>query len=238
MEKLISFLPLWILKRMLNNKRKINSKEKAAQRHFMDKLVVKSKSGGRKPIVVAMIGLVGSGKSYVAQKIAGLIDATVIEADQIRLELKSRGSSYDKAWAIAENIALEIAEQDGNVVLDSDFVDAKKRASLREKLREDVQIFFVRTTCDIDVMAQRIRQNDPGEFFNGASTASLTEGRGKDVKFREMMRRLPNHYVWKNYNETGGLWKLRRFPFVSLTIDTTYDTWKNEVEEYTKRLMK
>ena len=44
------------------------------------------------PLVVALVGLVGSGKSSVAQKLAPLIGATVIGGDRIRVELRKRGN--------------------------------------------------------------------------------------------------------------------------------------------------
>jgi len=42
------------------------------------------------PVIVAIIGLVGSGKSSVAQELAKHIGATVIEGDDIRIELRKQ----------------------------------------------------------------------------------------------------------------------------------------------------
>jgi|SRR3989344_224487 len=63
------------------------------------------------------------------------IGATVVEGDAIRVELRRQNERYERTRAIAEHAALEIAKRGGNIILDSDFSDAKKRASLREKAR-------------------------------------------------------------------------------------------------------
>ena len=222
---------------MVHKREKLTKKEQAAQDAFMAKLYIKKRKTD-KPVIVAVIGLVGSGKSSVAEELAERIGATVIEGDDIRIELRKKGAGYGRAWAISENVAVEVVKQGGNVILDSDFVDGKKRASIRQKARKaGVHLVFVRTYCDFDVMSQRIRENDPGEFFNLASTRSTANDRGKDVKFREMDRRKPYHYRWINQGE--GKWVLKKFPFaVFAEIDTTNpDSWKREVEKCAEKLL-
>src|SRR3989344_3580640 len=110
-----------------------------------------------KPIVVAMIGLVGSGKSSVARELAKRIDATIISGDNIRVKLRKNGERYKKSRTSAENETIKIVKHGGNVILDSDFVDDKKRASIREKTHKDgARLVFIRIHCDLDVMVGRI----------------------------------------------------------------------------------
>ncbi len=139
---------------VVHSRENLTSKEERAQTVFLSQLDVKARKTKRTTIV-AMIGLVGSGKSSVAEELARHIGATIIEGDAIRIQLRRQNVHYEQARAIAENIALDVVRMGGNVILDSDFVDIKKRASLREKARKaDVRLLFVRTICDIDVMAQ------------------------------------------------------------------------------------
>lgn len=196
-----------------------------------------------KPVIVAIIGLVGSGKSSVAQELAKHIGATVIESDAIRIELRKLGERYEKSRAIAENAALEVVKVGGNVILDSDFVDEKKRASLREKARKaGVRLVFVRTHCDLDVMVGRILtatyHNRVDAFFGGAKSKwqGSKQLKGAVVKVREMWRRTPHHYRW--VNQGGGKWVLKKFSFaIFAEIDTTNpDSWKREVEKCAKKL--
>ncbi|MEK7599130.1 MAG: AAA family ATPase [Patescibacteria group bacterium] len=227
---------------MVHKREKLTKKEYAAQNAFMVKLNVKKRKT-EKLVIVAFIGLVGSGKSSVAQELAKHIGATVIEGDTIRIELRKQSERYERVRAIAENTALEVVKQGGNVILDSDFVDEKKRASLREKARKaGVRIIFIRTYCDFDVMVGRIitaiYHNRVDDFFSGASSKwqGSEQSKGAAIKIREMWRRTPYHYRW--INKDGGRWELKKFPFVIFAeIDATdSESWKREVGKCARQL--
>lgn len=221
---------------------KLTVKEQKAKENFIKTLDVKNRKT-KKPIIVALVGLVGSGKSSVAKKLAELIGAIVIEGDAIRVKLRELKEKYEKARTIAEDAALKVVKEGGNVILDSDFVDPKKRASIRQKARKaGVKLVFIRIHCDIGVMQGRIftekHEDRVEDFFGGASF--LWNGdktiKGAIVKDHEMHRRTPHHYRW--VNKGGGKWILRKFSFsVFATIDTTDEKkWKGEVEELAKNL--
>lgn len=227
---------------MVHKREKLTQKEQRAQDSFLAKIDIKKRKT-EKPVIVAIIGLVGSGKSSVAQELAKHIGATVIEGDDIRIELRKQSERYEKSRAIAENVAIEVVKQGGNVVLDSDFVDEKKRASVREKARKaGMRLVFVRTHCDLDVMVGRVLtatyRNRVDDFFGGASSkwTGSEQSKGAAVKVREMWRRTPHHYRW--VNQGGGKWVLKKFPFaIFAEIDTT-DLWKRDVEKCAKLLMR
>ena len=221
----------------------LTKKERAAQDAFMAGLDVKKRKT-EKPVIVAVIGLVGSGKSSVAQELAKHIGATIIEGDAIRIELRRQGERYEKARVIAENAAIEVVKQGGNAILDSDFVDKKKRAIVRDKARKaGVRLVFVRTHCDFDVMVGRALtapyRDHVGDFFGGASSkwTGSEQSKGAVVKVGEMRRRTPHYYRW--VNEVGGKWVPKKFPFAILAeIDTTdTDLWQREVEKCAKKLL-
>lgn len=123
------FLPS-IIKMMVHKRETLTKKERAAQEAFMAKLDIKERKT-KKPVIVAMVGLVGSGKSSVAGKLAEHIGATIIEGDAIRILLRKEGERYEGTRKIAENIGQEIVRRGGNVIFDSDHIDPAKRASLR-----------------------------------------------------------------------------------------------------------
>ena len=241
--QLTEFILPRIIGVMVHKREKLTKKEQAAQDVFMAKLDIKKRKTD-KPVVVAVIGLVGSGKSSVAQELAKHIGATVIGGDDIRIELRKQSERYEKSRAIAENVATEVVKQGGNVILDSDFVDEKKRASLREKARKaGMRLVFVRTHCDLDVMVGRVLtatyHNRVDDFFGGAKSKwqGSEQSKGAAVKVREMWRRTPHHYHW--VNQGGGKWVLKKFPFaIFAEIDTTdSDSWKREVEKCAKQLL-
>lgn len=227
---------------MVHKREKLTPKEQAAQKSYLTKLNVQKRKTD-KPVIVAMIGLVGSGKSSVAQELAKHIGANVIEGDDIRIELRKQNERYERARAIAENVALEVVRQGGNVILDSDFVDAKKRASIREKARKaHVRLVFLCTYADFDVMVGRALtadyRNSVDDFFGGASSQwkESEQSKGAVVKVREMWRRTPHHYRWEN--KGGGQWVIKNPPCAVIAdIDTTDEKeWKKEVADCAKKL--
>ena len=214
---------------------KLTTKEQRAEKAFVESLTVVPRKT-KKPVVVAMIGLVGSGESTVAKELAKHISATVIEGDAIRVLLRKENEKYEGMRKIAENAMEEAIRKGGNVILDSDHIDAKKRASLREKVKKlGAKLHFIRTHANWDIMVGYALAADywdtPEDFFGGASSSYKGDAKTKGaiVKIREMLRRAPHHYKWQNTG--GGKWVLKKLPFgVLATIDTTPDKWKEDVK--------
>lgn len=241
--RLIEFILPYIIGVMVHKRETLTKKERAAQDAFMTNLKVEKRNTAC-PVVVATIGLVGSGKSSVARELARHINATVVKGDDIRIELRKQGERYERARAIAEDAALEVVKRGGNAILDSDFIDAKKRASLRAKARNaGIRLVFICTYCDLDVMEGRIitatYHNRVDDFFGGASSKwnGSEQSKGAVIKLREMRRRIPLHYRW--VNRGGGLWVIKKPPCTVLAdIDTTdSDSWKIEVVKCAKKLL-
>lgn len=213
----------------------LSREERVAENRFFEKLVVVKSRLDPPPVVVALIGLVGSGKSYVAKHLAEVLGATIVSGDDIRVELRKQGAPYEKAYPIAENAMIDIISRGGNVIMDSDFIDWRKRASLMTKARElsergmGIDLYYVRVYCDPDVVVGRIISSayapSPDDFFGGA--LSKWEGdeklRGAAVKIREMWRRTPQHYRW--VRSGGGKWVLKNLPiftpYSGFIVDTT-----------------
>ncbi len=242
------FLP-HIIGVMVHKKESLTQKERKVQDIFFANLSVKKRKT-RKPIIVAMIGLVGSGKSSAAKELAGLIGANIIEGDEIRVLLRREGEQYEGTRKIAENAALEIIKRGGNVIMDSDHIDAKKRASLRAKAQKDgVRVVFICTYSEdkerpgipgftFDTMIGRNMTAVPDEFFGGAKTSwqESKQEKGAVVKLREMMRLVPLHYQWKN--KGGGQWVIKNPPCAVIAdINTADSDWKMEVQKAAKKLL-
>ncbi|MDP3741673.1 MAG: AAA family ATPase [bacterium] len=194
------------------------------------------------PVIVAMVGLVGSGKSRVASEFGSLLDASVISGDDIRVELRQAGESFEHAWQIGVLIAIKAIQNGSNVILDFDHILAERRTELA-KLAEAAaaKLLFIRTHVSTDIMLGRIitveYENRPEDFFGGAKTVwkGSPQSRGAVVKTREMMRRLPHHYDW--FSEGGGTWRLKKLDFpLAAEVDTSElvreDQIRNLVSEF------
>ncbi len=202
----------------------LTKKEERAERAFLGSLSFPRRET-QETVVVALVGLVASGKSRAARTIAERIGAAVIEGDAIRVALRKEGESFARARLVAERVMERALAKGSNAVLDSDHIDPAKRASARAKARRaGAKLVFVRTICDLDVAIGRTLaaeyRDDPDDFFGGASSSFTGELKGSVVKIRELIRRLPHHYRWEN--RAGGRYVLRELPFrLAATLDAT-----------------
>lgn len=235
---------LLFIMRVMHKMETLSAKAARAQEAFISGLEVKSRKT-KKAIVVGFFGLVGSGKSSVAQELARQIGGTVIEGDAVRVQLRKVGEKYLYVRQIAEDAVLEILKRGGNVIYDADFADMKKRASLKAKVRKaGARLVYVRTSADPHVMLGRMLlaeyRRSQDDFFGGAKTkweGGTDQQRGAVIKFGEAWRRTPHHYRW--VNEGGGKWVLRKPPVPLLAdIDTTDSTlWKEGVNRLARKLI-
>ena len=215
---------------------KLTEKELKAQEVYTNKLdIVLRKT--KKPLIIGIVGLIGSGKSTIAKELASLIGATVVSGDDIRICLRKEKEKYDNTRLIAENIAEAKIGMGGNVIIDSDFIDQKKRISLKEKAKKvGAKVIFIRTYADLDVVIGRIMdadyENIPEDFFGGASSSYQGKNKGAVVKEREMICRWLSHYNAVNIGNGRYKFELKKLPFkVFAEIDTTNENkWKQEVK--------
>lgn len=243
--QLTEFLPACIIVFMANvtGKSKLTNVEKRVQEEFIASLGLKSTKGARPGKIVGIVGLVGSGKSFVARALAEASPAIVVEGDAVRVRLREAGASYDRAWKIYENAAIAIAERGAHVVIDADYIAAEKRASLNqaaEKVR--VNVVYIRTICDFDVMIGRmIAASYPEDsFFGGASTQwqGTADQRGAVVKICELIMRLPSHYRMEETKYPARYqWVPRKFSFVHFVVNTTDEKkWPEKIKTIAKQI--
>lgn len=224
------------------NSKELSKKEEKACNSFIEKLKVKRRDT-TKPLIIAIVGLVGSGKSSVAKELARHIGAIVIEGDKIRIELRKQDERYEGARKIAENVISYVIQQGGNVVIDSDNITEVKRIGLEKLVKAlGARLVYIRTFMNIDVMLGRIitanYRDDIEDFFGGASTKwqGSEQSKGAVIKLREMWRRTPHHHDWSDRG--GGIWALKKLLFaVFAEIDTTEtEKWQKEVKKIAQQL--
>lgn len=229
------FLSLGI--KIFHKMEKLTEKELKAQENYSRKLDVASTRKTKKPLIVGFIGLIGSGKSTIAKEMAILIGADVVSGDDIRVCLRKEKERYDNARLIAENIAERIINKGGNVIIDSDFIDQKKRVSLKEKAKKfGAKVIFIRIYADLDVMMGRIMdakyEDVPEDFFGSASTSYQGKNKGAVVKQREMVCRMLSHYNAINVGNERYKFELKKLSFkVFAEINTSDEKdWPQNVK--------
>ncbi|MFA4890060.1 MAG: AAA family ATPase [Candidatus Paceibacterota bacterium] len=240
-----------IVKAMVHKREKLTAKEEHVLDFFAHSSIeMLTKRLTKKRVMIALVGLVGSGKSSVAHELAPEIGAAVIEGDAIRVFLRKEGERYDKARRIAEDAGLYLLGRGANVIFDSDHIDPAKRASLKAKAKEvGAELIFIRTFTDsndnpqipgynLDEMIGRNMIAPPDKFFSKASTSweGTAQQKGSVVKLREMIRRILHHYRW--VNETGGRFILRKLPFkIFAEINTINPKWEKEVKKMAEKII-
>lgn len=220
----------------------MNSIERNIQNKFTGDLKI-YKRKTKQPVIVAMIGLVGSGKGTIARVLAQKIGATVVEGDAARVLLRRKKQAYTHTRIILEQATSAILRKGGNVIIDSDFVglEKQKRVFVQAK-KHKAKVLFIRTHADFDIVTGRIleAQYKPSSFFGGAR--AFWEGkkkfRGAIIKLRELWRRTPNHYIWNSKN--GGSWILKKLPTkLFADINTSEEkNWKKQIQATAKKILK
>ena len=183
-------------------------------------------------ILLALVGVIGSGKSTIAKTLSKTLGWKIISKDAVRVKLRSEGLGFtpektDKIYyALINNSVLS----GKNAVLDSDFVEKDKRKKLEKFARKNnVRVLYLCILCDRDVMLERMISAKYGDktMFKSASIA-----------VREHYRRYPWHYRWSEAR--GGSYSLRKLPIKFFAeIDTTEPKkWKQKIRAVAKRLRK
>lgn len=114
-------------------------------------------------MIVIVLGLPGSGKSYFAGRLAEILRADYINSDRVRKELfpKSTYSDVEKAAvydAMRKKMEDSIA-QEMNVVLDATFHKKSTRALFKQKIQENIR--FIEVWADEEVIKERMKRSRP-----------------------------------------------------------------------------
>lgn len=124
-------------------------------------------------MIIAVTGLPGSGKSFLARHLALKIGGTKISSDQVREELKQRGK-YDeesKLEVYQEMLALtrSAVHKNSHVVLDATFHKERVRKHILEAATAlHVPLYFVEVKAAEVIIKERVtkRRADSDADFN------------------------------------------------------------------------
>lgn len=134
---------------------------------------------GAKPVVIAMTGLSGAGKSSVAQRLARALGLRYVSSDVVRKELVGVEGAAPAAWgegiyaadqttatyARLGEFATDALDAGAGVVLDATYRDGEQRQGLADVAAGfGLPLVLVEVTCDEDVvavrLAERVRRGD------------------------------------------------------------------------------
>ncbi len=114
-------------------------------------------------MVIMILGLPGSGKSYFAGKLAQKIDAEYFNSDQIRKEMfPERTYSEEEKSKVYETLLKKMQEaidEDKDVVLDATFYNNKIRAPFITQNKGRIAIIEV--WADEKIIQERLKETRP-----------------------------------------------------------------------------
>ena len=115
-------------------------------------------------MVIMIMGLPGSGKSYFAIQLAQRIDADYFSSDRIRNEIISKKtySENEKMAVYNEMLArmLNAVKEDRNVILDATFYKEKLREQFTNEIK-GINVFYIEVVADEQTAMERLNKTRP-----------------------------------------------------------------------------
>lgn len=113
-------------------------------------------------MIIAVIGLPGSGKSYFAERLAAAIHAAYISSDQVRKTLMAMGHyTTEQKERVYDEMLVQTQQavmQNKNVVLDATFYRRVIREKFMNKVRDEDGMRFIEITTPEPIIKERLKQ--------------------------------------------------------------------------------
>jgi len=116
-------------------------------------------------MIVIVLGLPGSGKSYFAARLAEVIQADYINSDQVRKEMFSKRMYSEQEKGAVYNAMLEkmksVVQLNKDLVIDATFHREDSRQLFIRQLRGKAKFFFIEITANPDLIRRRLKKERP-----------------------------------------------------------------------------
>lgn len=140
-----------------------------------------------RPVIVAMSGFSGTGKSVVARSIADALEAPVLATDRLRRESTTEPNRYDPAnrlavYQLMMERARTVIDTGRPVIMDGAFLRDEERALAARLAHEtSLPLVFAEVTAEPNVVEARIlaRSKQPGQTASEATIEVLRKQRAE-----------------------------------------------------------
>src|SRR5690606_2890802 len=114
-------------------------------------------------MIVIVLGLPGSGKSYFAERLAKMKNAVYINSDRLRKELFPKRTYSDLEKTTVYDAMLkkmvEAKAEKKHVVLDATFHKKETRKLFKQAV--DLDVFFIEVYADESIIRERVKKDRP-----------------------------------------------------------------------------
>lgn len=184
----------------------IEAQNKAMQAY--EKTLALPEQPPRKQFIVCPAGLIGSGKTTVAKRLAEKLNLVRISGDEIRKVLKDHGLGYDGLVRIGGELTKKYLSQGYSMVLDSDAMSPRSKVVIDRAEQElGVLPIWVHINTPEEAILERLRTYKDRFPFKDADDA------------------VANYMRRKNLHEN-----LEGIPFI-YTFDTSRTDLENQIGE-------
>ena len=130
-----------------------------------------------RPILVALCGLPGAGKTYFARELTKLVPFWVLESDRIRKALvpkpKYTPGEHSRVFNVCHHLIEEYLSQGHRVLFDATNLTENFRLPLRQiTRRQNARLVLVMLTAPRDIIRQRLEERELGLHPGNYSDAS------------------------------------------------------------------
>lgn len=128
----------------------------------------------RNKFLIALLGPVGSGKSYIAKILSKKLNALHIRTDDIRVELRNKGKSYNAAPRIAAQRRDQALQTGKSVIADFDAVLSRRQRELvgiAKKWKARFFLIHIQTPEKTILARLRKKRYTKKELFKNAAEA-------------------------------------------------------------------
>lgn len=142
-----------------------------------------------KPMLIAMIGLTGCGKSYFSEKLAKKLNAKIFSSDAIRKKIFTQASNGNfesgiytpqhtqKVYETLSKLAYESLKEGNNVILDATFLKSYYRKNLIDNIGKiGIKPYFIFLDPDESIILQNLEKREKQK--------SISDGT-KDIYFKQ-----------------------------------------------------
>ena len=128
----------------------------------------------KQPILIALIGPVGSGKTRIARILAKKLNAIHVRTDDIRIGLRKEGKTYSRAPHIAKEMIRAALEKKMSVISDFDAVLLRRRNELcRLAEKYGARCIFIHIKTPEKIILERLKKHryTKNDLFQSAKEA-------------------------------------------------------------------
>ncbi len=193
------------------------------------------------PKVIFVMGLPGSGKTFLAMHLTKILSATHISSDRVRKTLQKNGQyqSKDKEVVYQEmkRLLAKGLQQNENVIVDTTFYQQKTRNEFEALAKKySSKIYWIRTTANEKTIQKRVAKKRPDSEAD-FQIYQLIQKQFEPIKMEYLEIKTDNDAIEKNIKRVVAYCELDYYIFPKKKISILHEPVLNVMETHISILL-